>query len=80
MAVSPLPFEELSVSVEEEESSLALADHLTYAEAMYGQPSWVLEGAIQNAGFTQENTYTRAQVQEALDDMLGQKDRRFQEE
>lgn len=62
----------------EDSDRLSLADHLTYSQQLYGQPDWVMRGVFAHAKLDPMKNHSKAVVDRALSDMLGQTDKRYE--
>ena len=58
----------------EEEPKYHLQTLLAGAEKLFGFPHWVVEGALHHAKITGKETYTKPEVQAAVDNFVAQPD------
>lgn len=63
----------------DEGDRLSVADHLLYAQQIYGQPSWVLEGVFQANGLDTTKNHAVSKIKKMLADHLAQPDKRYEE-
>lgn len=59
----------------EEETQYHLSTLLEGAERLFGFPHWVVEGALHHAKITGKETYTKPEVQTAVDNFVKQEDK-----
>ena len=54
-------------------------DHRTYAQALYKQPVWVVDAVFGPGGLDQNAKHTPTAVTSAIDQMMAQPDKQFEE-
>lgn len=62
------------------QTEFSYSDHILYAQSMYQQPSWVVEGAFGPGGLDRNVKHTPAAVTTYLSQMMQQPDAQFPQE
>lgn len=79
----PTPTEQNAAQTQNEvqvQSPLSMNDHVTYAQALYQQPSWVVESIFVSGSLDRTKQYTQSEVQGAIDAMMATPDTTFEQE
>lgn len=79
----PTPTEQAEAQTQAEvqiQTPLNMNDHVTYAQALYQQPSWVVESVFVSGSLDRTRQYTQAEVQGAIDTMMATPDSTFEQE
>ena len=66
------------VSQEVSSTEYNYADHRTYAQAVYGQPVWVVDAVFGPGGLDKNVKHTPATVQAYINQMMQQPDKQFE--
>jgi hypothetical protein len=79
----PTPTEQQEAETNQQvqtQTPLSASDHELYAQALYGQPAFVVHAVFSSGKLDSHGTmYSQAQVQSAIDEMMQEPDKTFAE-
>ena len=79
----PTPTEQSAAETQQQvqtQTPLSASDHIVYANALYQQPSWVVESVFVAGNLDRNQMHTQAEVQGAIDAMMATPDTSFEVE